>query len=145
EPRGLGRVDPFEHARNREVDVVHRAEHRVLERIGAHGDALPSRRLEPRRLPPEERAGGGEREVEPADRRQLLDQRLEIAPHQRLAAGEPDLPDAELVEDAREALDLLEREERLAVEELEVLAEDLLRHAVDAAEVAAVRDRDAEI
>ena len=48
-------------------------------------------------------------------------------------------------EHARQALDLLERQQLLAAQELELLAEDLLRHAVDAAEVAAVGDRDAQI
>ena len=43
------------------------------------------------------------------------------------------------------ARDLLEREQLLAVEEAVVAPEDLLRHAVDAAEVAAVGDRDAEV
>ncbi len=36
---GRGRVDSRENARDREVDVVHRAEHRVVERVEAHGDA----------------------------------------------------------------------------------------------------------
>ena len=48
-------------------------------------------------------------------------------------------------ERARQALDLLEREQLLTAQELELLAEDLLRHAVDAAEVAAVGDRDAQV
>ena len=41
--------------------------------------------------------------------------------------------------------DLLEREKLASVEEAVVAAEDLLRHAVDAAEVAAVGDRDAQV
>ena len=51
----------------------------------------------------------------------------------------------ELREDAGEARDLLETEELLAWEELEVGAEDLLRHAVAATEVTAVRDRNTEV
>ena len=50
-----------------------------------------------------------------------------------------------LDEDARDAGDFLERQELGARQELVVGAVDLLRHAVDAAEVAAVGDRDAEI
>src|SRR5581483_10749563 len=45
----------------------------------------------------------------------------------------------------REPLDLLEGEELPPLEEPVVPPEDLLRHAVDAAEVAAVGDRDAQI
>ena len=46
---------------------------------------------------------------------------------------------------AREPADLLEREDELLGQEREVAAEDLGRHAVRAAEVAAVGDRDPEI
>ena len=48
-------------------------------------------------------------------------------------------------EDARDALDLLERQQLASRQEAVVAAEDLLRHAVDAAEVAAVGDRDPEV
>src|SRR5438094_51106 len=46
-------------------------------------------------------------------------------------------------EDAR--LDLLERQDLGARQELEVFAEDLLRHAVDTAEVASVGDRNSQV
>jgi hypothetical protein len=46
---------------------------------------------------------------------------------------------------ARESVDLLEAEELTPLEELVVASEDLLRHAVDAAEVAAAGDRDAQV
>ena len=76
---------------------------------------------------------------------ELRDQALEVAAHERLAAGDPELLDAERDEDARDARDLLEGEELAPLEEPVVAAEDLLRHAVDAAEVAAVGDRDPEV
>ena len=86
-----------------------------------------------------------QRHVEAADRGEPLDQHLEVAAQERLAAGDPDLLDAVGDEGAREPLDLLEGEQLLAVHEAVAAAEDLLRHAVDAAEVAAVRDRDAQV
>ncbi len=73
------------------------------------------------------------------------DQDLEIATQQRLSAGDPELLHAELHEHARDPLDLLEREELAARQEPVVVPEDLLRHAVDAAEVAAVRDGDPQV
>ena len=76
---------------------------------------------------------------------QALDQHLEIAAQERLAARDPDLLDAVRDERAREPLDLLEAEELLAVHEAVAATEHLLRHAVDAAEVAAVGDRDPEV
>ena len=43
EPRLDGGVDAVEHPRDREVDPVHRAEHRVVERIEADGDPPQAR------------------------------------------------------------------------------------------------------
>ena len=73
------------------------------------------------------------------------DQQLEVAAEEWLAAGDAELAHTEVDEHARDALDLLEREELTARQESILVAEDLLRHAVDAAEVAAVRDRDPKI
>src|SRR5680860_95203 len=64
---------------------------------------------------------------------------------QGLPSGDADLPHAAGDEDAGEPSDLLERQQLLSLEELEVATEDLLRHAVDAAEVAAVGDRDPQV
>ena len=144
---GFGRgVDPGEDARDREVDVVHRPEHLVVERVEADGDARQPRVGERLRLLRQERCVRRQRDVEVvAERRELRDQHLEVAPEERLAAGDAELLHAELDEHARDALDLLEREELTPRQEAVVVPEDLLRHAVDAAEVAAVGDRDPEI
>ena len=58
----------------------------------------------------EQRAVRGEREIEAAEPREHLDQALEVLAQQRLAAGQADLLDAVLLEDPREARDLLEAE-----------------------------------
>ena len=146
EPGRGGRVDPGEHARDREVDVVHRAEDLVVERVEADRDPREPRVGERLRLLREERRVRRQRDVEVvAERRQPGDQELEVAAQQRLAARDAQLLHAEVDEDARDPLDLLEGEELAARQEAVVVAEDLLRHAVHAAEVAAVGDRDAEI
>ena len=62
----------------------------------------------------QQRAVRRQRQVEAVDRGQPLDQPLEVAAQQRLAAGDPDLLDAELDEGAGEPLDLLERQQLLA-------------------------------
>ena len=59
--------------------------------------------------------------------------------------GDAQLLHAEVDEHARDPLDLLEREELAARQEAVLVAEDLLRHAVHAAEVAAVGDRDPQV
>ena len=60
--------------------------------------------------------------------------------HQRLAAGDPELLDAEADEGRAEPVELLERQQLGLGQELHVLG-----HAVDAAEVAAVGHRDAQV
>src|SRR5262249_29955989 len=77
-----------------------------------------------------ERAGG---EVP----RERVDERHEAAPHQRFAAGEPQLRDALGDEGAAQPVEFLEREQVALGQERHVLG-----HAVDAAEIAAVRDGD---
>ena len=113
EARRGGGVDALEHVRDREVDVVHRAERRVVERVEADGDALEPggargacafcARSEPLVVSVRSSVGRA-----PAQHR---DQLLDVAAQQRLAAGEADLLDAEAEEDAREARDLLEGEQ----------------------------------
>ena len=140
EPGLRGCVDPGEHARDREVDVVHRAEDLVVERVEAHRDAREPGVRERLRLLRQERGVRRQRDVESSSSAaSMRDQQLEIAAEERLAAGDAELPHAEVDEHARDALDLLEREELAPRQEPVLAAEDLLRHAVDAAEVAAVR------
>ncbi len=86
-----------------------------------------------------------QRQLETVDRGERGDQALELAAQQRLAARDPDLLDPMCGEDPHEPLDLLEREQLAAIQEAVLAAEDLFRHAVDAAEVAAVGDRDAQV
>ena len=138
-------VDAFEHPRDREVDVVHRAEDVVVERVEAHGDARQAGAGEALCLPREQRAVRREREIDVAERRELAHEHRQVAAHEGLAAGDADLLDASFDEDTCDPLDLLERQKLLASQELVLAAEDLLRHAVDAPEVAAVGDRDAQI
>ncbi len=138
------RVDAVEHALDREVHVVQRPELGVVERVEADGDSAEARVGERLCLLPQQRAVRcqGQIDVELGEEE---DQPFEVAPDERLAAGDPDLPDSGLDEDARQPRDLLEREQLAPVEEAVVAPVDLLRHAVDAAEVAAVGDRDPQV
>ena len=72
--------------------------------------------------------------------RQRGDQRHDAAPHQRLAAGEAQLAHALGDEGGAQAVELLQRQHVGLGQERHVF-----RHAVDAAEIAAVRDRNAQI
>ena len=75
------------------------------------------------------------------DRRQPLDELWQIGPHQRLAAGQPQLVDAQRGRHADEPLDLLEREDLAPRHEPHVL----VRHAIEAADIAAVGDADPQV
>ena len=135
-------VDPVEDATDGETDVVHGSERLVVERVEAHRDPRQPRGDERRCLLGQQGAVRRQCHVEVADRGQPADEYLEVAAQERLAARDPDLLDTVGDEDAGEPLDLLEREQLLAVHEPVAASEHLLRHAVDAAEVAAVGDRD---
>ena len=92
-------VDAFEHPVDGEVDVVQRAERRVVERVEADGDALQAGVGERARLSGEQRGVRRQRQVD-VERRELLDEALEVAADERLAAGDPDLAGAECDERA---------------------------------------------
>ena len=118
----------------------------VVERVERDRHAVQARVGELRGHARQQRAVGRERDVADAGHGgEARDQLVDAAAHERLAARDAQLLDAHAGERARQALDLLERQQLLAAQELELLAEDLLGHAVDAAEVAAVGDRDAQI
>ena len=141
---GRGRVDSVEHALHGKVDVVERAKRCVVDGVEAHRDAVESRLCERLGLLREQRAVRRECDLEAGNLAQQLDEVLDVPPHERLAAGDPHDAHAEAGEDGGDASDLLEAQELFALEEDMVAAVDLLRHAVDAAEVAAIRDRDPE-
>ena len=79
------------------------------------------------------------------DLREHRDQSLEVVAHERLATGEPDLRHALVRKHTSEAGDLFEGQQLFAWQEREVAPEDLLGHAVGAAEVAPVGDRDTQV
>jgi hypothetical protein len=146
EPGGGRRLDALEHPVDRGAHVVHRPEHVVVERVEADGHAVQAGIGERLRLAREQDPVRRHGDVLDARHRgQHRDQPLEVAPQERLAARQPQLAHARAREQPREPRDLLERQDLRAAQELEIVAEDLLRHAVDAAEVAPVGDRDAQV
>ena len=88
----------------------------------------------------EQRAVGGQADVVDAvDRGQPRDEHVDIAAQQWFAAGQAQFAHAQARGDARQALDLVEVQQFAARQEQVFAAEQLPRHAVGAAEVAAVR------
>src|SRR5262249_18373669 len=72
--------------------------------------------------------------------RERLEERHDPAPHQRFAACEPELPDAARDEGAAQPIELFEGEQVGLGQKRHVL-----RHAVDAAKIATIGDRNAQI
>ena len=141
---------PSRTLRDREVDPVHRPEHRVIERIEADRHPLQSRRGQRPRERPQRRSVRRQGQVDLAaigspDRGQHLDEVRQIAAHERLATGDPQLLDPERHERPSRPFDLLEAQDLVARQERVVLPEDLLGHAIGAPEIAPIRDRDAQI
>ena len=108
QPGALRRLDAGEHARHREVDVVHRAEDGVVERVEAHRDALQAGVGEMLRLLGEQRAVRRRRDLDVRDLGEHPHQLRQSLADQRLAAGESQLAHATRREDARDPRDLLE-------------------------------------
>jgi hypothetical protein len=143
EARGLRRVDALEHLRQA-APAGDLGEFRLVERVERDVHAAHARGVEVGREAVELGAVRGEGEF-------LERPRLEMARHgaeeghdvpadERLAPGDAQLLHAHADEGRAEAVELLEREEVLLRQEGHVLG-----HAVDAAEVAAVRHRDPEV
>src|SRR5215471_17744648 len=72
--------------------------------------------------------------------RERVEERHDPAPHQRFAAREPELPDAARDEGAAQPIEFFEGEQVGLGKKRHVL-----RHAIDAAKIATIGDRDAQI
>ena len=145
-PAASAAAMPCEHVGDAVAASVHRAEDFVVEAVQAHRHAVEARLGQTLGVVGQEVAVGGHGEVVDAgDHGEHRHQPLDVAAHQRLAAGEPDLAHAQAREDAGGAGDLLVGQHLVLGEELVARAEDLGRHAVGTAEVAAVGDRDAQV
>jgi hypothetical protein len=144
--RGGRGVDAFEHLGHRKIRVVHRAESGIVEGIEADGDAIEPRVLQGPRVRLQCGPVGGEREVHVGQGfPQHGDEAVDALAQQRLTTREADLLRAQPVEDARHAHHLLEAEELRVGQEAVVRVEHFPRHAIGAAEIAAVRHRDAQV
>src|SRR5215813_796537 len=97
--------------------------------------------LTPRMLGEQDTVGRDREIAKTRLRRQEPDEGADVAPEERLAAGEPDLVDPQVHEDVGQCADLLEVQNLLARKPDVVL----FRHAVGTPKVAAFGDRDPEI
>lgn len=113
-----------------------------IERVQMHVQPAQSRVVERARMLRQQDAVGSQRKIlNPRDARQLRDEMREIAAQQWLAAGKPKPRDSQGRRNLNEALDLLEGEKIFARFE----GHRPVRHAIEAAYVAAVGDANAEI
>jgi hypothetical protein len=94
--RRLRRFNACQHIGHRKVHIVHAAKHRVVQPVQADRHALQACSLQGLRLARQQRAIGGEgdvqrRAVHRAQGGQLPDQHFDVFAQERLAAGQADL------------------------------------------------------
>ena len=141
-----GGLDGVQDTAGAEAAAVHQLEDFVVDAVETDRDAVQARVLELLRLLGQQIAIGGEGDVRDAlDVGHLGDELPQVGSQQGLAAGDAGLVYAELSEQTGDAGDLLEGQDFLTRQELVGLAEDLGGHAIRAAEVAAVGDRDSQV
>jgi hypothetical protein len=146
--RGQRGVDAGQHVGDRKADVVHALEDGVVQRVQADGRAAGRRpagralraRMEP--LVVRAMSTGAPSGVRRADNCAMS---CSIWRRSRLAAGQAQLAHAQADEHGGGPGDLLEAQQRGMGQEVVLVIEHLLGHAVAAAEVAAVGDRDAQV
>src|SRR5687767_259162 len=139
-------TDAVQHAVEAVKAAVHPAESGGIDRVQADGHARESLGRQLRGVLGEQDAVGGEREVlDPVDARELSHEVGKPGAQERLSAGETDLADAFGRERARQPLNLVEGQALGGGQEPIALAEGLARHAIWAAEIAAVHDGDAQV
>ena len=141
----IGFLDALEHFAHRKVDVVHRPEYGVVERIQADCDALQSRVLQCLRFLFQQGGVGGQCQIKARFPGEHFNEPFQLPSHQRFASRDADLLDSMAGEHLHQAVDFVEAQQLGAFQELEVPAVHFLGHAVGAAEVAAVRHRDAQV
>ena len=130
---------------NGKIYVVHCHEDFIIEGIEAYRDTVQAGSLETARLFGERRAVGGQRQIQIGNFRQHADELLDVAADQRLTTSQANFLDAMARECSRQPRDFLERQESAAFQKLIVLAKHFLWHAIGAAKIAAVGDRNAQV
>jgi hypothetical protein len=135
------RLEPLQHLAER-VATRHREEAVALERVDRDVEPIHAGGHECLRVARQQEAVGRERELaDVVDGGQHPGQAREVTAHERLAAGEAHVADAHRRQQRDHALELLEAQHLVALEPRQSLG----RHAVLAAEVAAVGDRHAQV
>jgi hypothetical protein len=142
-PAGLRRIEAAHHL-GEVAPAGELAELVRIERVHRHVDPLHADVGQLAGVLGELAAVGGQRQLlegaRSRDGGRAAEQAHDVLAHQRLAAGQAQLPDAAAHEGAAQPLQLLERQHLGLGQEGHVLG-----HAIDAAEIAAVRHRDAQI
>ena len=144
--RLFGSADAFEYALGAMGATAHEIKGLVVNRVEAHGEAVQTGVFEALRFGGEEIAIGGEGEVLYAvDLREFGDEGFEVSTQEGFAAGDPDFVDAEIDKNSGEAGDFFKGEDFCFGKKFVLFAKDLGGHAIGAAEIAFVGDRDTQV
>ena len=138
--------DAVEHPRHSRFLAIQRLEDAVIQRVKADCQPVEAGVKEGLRMTAQVVAVGGQGNVVNAFQRcEPADQRRQVGPEQRFTAGQAQLADAQVGEEAHEAKELVVGQKLFLVEEVVIGAKDFSRHAVGAAEIALVYNRYAQI
>ena len=139
-----GGADAGEDAVDFGTYAIHCGEDVLVEGVEADGDAVQSGQGERFGMMCEEDSVGGDGEIIHAiDGGKEADQIIDSPAQKRFSTGQADLSDSQRGKGLDELGDLFEAEDFVLWQEGVVRSEDLGRHAIAAAEVAAIGDRDA--
>ena len=146
ESGGKRGLDTAQHLVERRESAAHALEYLLVQGIQAHCHALQAVGVQIHRMLAKQYAVSGQSDViDAGNAGQIADQIGQVGAQQGFAAGEAQLAHPERGEKTREPHDFLERQALLRFQESIVLVILLLRHAIGAAEVAAIHDRDAQV
>ena len=140
----------LEHIGHRKVHVIHAPEHCVIEPVQADSDALQAGVFQTLGFFGQQRCVGCQRDVQGLtagclDFGQHPDQHFKVLAQQRLATGQADFFNAVGDKNLGQAGDFFKAQQRALRQKCVVLVKHLARHAVAAAEVAAVGHADAQV
>lgn len=140
-----GCIHSIQYFLHRKIHIVHGLEGFIVQGIEADRHTLQASCLEGRRLFGKQRPVGRQGEVEIGDLGEHLHQERQVAPYERLPTRQADFADAMPGEEARQAGDLLEGENLVAVQELMIGPKDFLGHTVYTAKITPVGDGNSQV
>jgi hypothetical protein len=138
-------LHPFQHARDREVYIVHSLKDFIIQGVEADGDPLQAGSLQGPRQPGEQRPIRRQGEIEVGDLGEHAHEQRQVAANERLPARQPDLAHPMADEDPCQSRDFFEGQDLIALQKLIARSKDLFGHAIHTPKITTVRDGNPQV